>query len=109
MLCMKEYVVLEIHISDGVDELCGKCFLSCQSLAHVTFGENPSLELIGKKAFSRSGVHEIHIPGSVEKLCEECFYRCESLSRVTLSESSSLKLIGEKVFIEAGFSEVLLY
>ena len=56
------------------------------------------MKLIGKKAFSESGVVEIPIPDGVEELCEGCFYECEKLSRVTSGESSSLKRIGNGVF-----------
>ena len=40
--------VVEIHIPDGVEELCEKCFYECESLSCVTFGESSSLKLIGE-------------------------------------------------------------
>ena len=41
----------EIHIPDGVEELCEACFSECKTLSYVTFGESSSLRLIGKEAF----------------------------------------------------------
>ena len=46
--------------------LVKSAFSWCKSLSHVTFGESSSLKLIGKGAFSESGVCEIHIPDGVE-------------------------------------------
>ena len=48
--------VVEIHIPDSVEELCGGCFCECKSLSRVTFGESPSLKLIRELAFYESGV-----------------------------------------------------
>ena len=48
------------------EELCDECFFGCEGLSRVTFGESSSLKLIGKEAFSRSGVGEIPIPDGVE-------------------------------------------
>ena len=58
----------EIHLPDGVKELGDSCFGECESLSRVTFGMSSSLKLIGKKAFSGSGLSEIHIPDSVAEL-----------------------------------------
>ena len=65
-----------VSIPDSVEELCDKCFCECENLSRVTFGESSSLKLIGKNAFSQSGLVEIHIPDGVEELCEYCFYWC---------------------------------
>ena len=80
--------------------------LSCDSLSRVAFGECSSLKLIGKLAFSDSGVREIHIPDGVEELCETCFSWCKRLSRVTFGKSSSLKLIGMEAFFGSGVVEI---
>ena len=52
------------------EEICEQCFLWCQSLSRVTFGESSSLKLIGEKAFSGTGLCEIHIPDAVEEICD---------------------------------------
>ena len=87
-----------VSIPDSVEELCDLCFSRCSSLSRVTFGTSSSLKMIGKDAFSDSGLSEIHIPDSVEELCDLCFSRCSSLSRVTFGTSSSLKRIGPMTF-----------
>ena len=87
-------------------EICEDSFRNCKSLSCVTFGESSSLKLIGKWAFSQSGVREIHIPDGVEKLCHGCLSGCKNLSRVTFGESSSLNLIGNEVFHKTGVREI---
>ena len=95
-----------VSIPNSVEELCERCFFSCQSLSRITFGEASSLKLIGKEAFYDGGLCEIQIPDCVEELGDECFYGCESLSRVTFGEASSLKLIGKKAFCNSGLREI---
>ena len=58
----------EIRIPDSVEELCEKCFYECGNLSRVTFGKSSSLNLIGKDAFSGSGVVEIHVPDGIRPL-----------------------------------------
>ena len=55
-----------VSIPDVVEEICDWCFSWCKSLSRVTFVESSSLKLIGKEAFSWSGLREIHIPDGVE-------------------------------------------
>ena len=98
----------EIHIPDGVRELCDACFAQCTSLSRVTFGASSSLKLIGMWAFSRTGLREIHIPDGVQELGNACFGWCRHLSCVTFGESSSLKLIGNAVFHESGVCNICI-
>ena len=58
--------MVEIHIPDGVEELCESCFFGCKSLSRVTFGKSSSLKLIGKDAFRESGVGEMRLPAGVK-------------------------------------------
>ena len=92
-----------VSIPNSVEELCERCFFSCQSLSRVTFGEASSLKLIGKEAFLLSHLREIHIPDCVEELCVCCFASCRLLSRVTFGEKPCLKRIGKRAFIFSDF------
>ena len=72
----------EIHIPDGVEELCDLCFCRCKSLSRVTFGESSSLKLIGKEAFIGCGVVEIHVPDGIERLLMDPIIDLPPLCRV---------------------------
>lgn len=56
----RRFGVREIHIPDGMEELCDACFTACKSLSRVTFSDS-SVKLLGKEALRGSGVGEIHI------------------------------------------------
>ena len=74
--------VIEIHIPDGVEKLCGWCFSDCKNLSRVTFGESSSLKLIGKKAFFGSGVVEIHVPDGIERVLMDSDISLSSQCRI---------------------------
>lgn len=99
-------IIKEIHIPDGVEELCEDCFRGCTSLSRVILGLGSNLKRIGEGAFSGSSLCEIHIPDSVEELCKKCFFDCGRLHCATFGENSGLKRIGKMAFWHNSMQEL---
>ena len=65
-----------ICIPDSVVELGPKCFQET-FIAHFTFGECPSLEIIGEKCFQRSDIRNgFRMPSSVKHVGRNAFAGC---------------------------------
>jgi hypothetical protein len=54
--------------------------------------------LIGRRAFSGTGVKQLVIPASVEVIGKECFCDCGALREVVFEKGSKLKEIGSQAF-----------
>jgi len=74
-----------IQWSDGLKKIEDRAFYFFDNLKTFTFGPNPSLEVIGDRAFSYTGITSFEMPPTVKTLGEAAFNYCTSLENVTLS------------------------
>ena len=59
-------------------------FTDCSSLKAVNFAENGALEVIGRNAFSDTGIVSLVIPEGITVIQSSAFFSCDDLSEVTL-------------------------
>lgn len=74
-----------IQWSDGIKKIEDKAFYNKKNLKSFTFGPNPTLEEIGDRAFSLSGLTSFEMPPSVKIVGEAAFNYCTSMESITLS------------------------
>ena len=67
----------EIVIPDTVVTLGDACFLACQQLRSVKWGENPAVATIGIQAFAATSISEFRFPGTVSSVGGGLFNNCE--------------------------------
>ena len=82
-------------IPEGIKQIAGGAFASCESLTSVTIGN--SVTNIGEYAFGWcSGLTSVTIPNSVTSIGEGAFCACSSLTSVTIP--NSVTSIGDGAF-----------
>jgi len=74
-----------IQWSDGLKKIEDREFYELKNLKTFTFGPNPTLEEIGDRAFSNSGITSFEMPATVKTVHEGAFNNCKSLVSITLS------------------------
>ena len=75
----------EIHIPDGVEEICDGCLAGCRNLSCITFGEASNLQRIGQKVFDDSGLTKVCASKSKQKLIQKALEK-ELVEKVTFSD-----------------------
>ena len=74
----------ELSLPASVVEIRERAFYNCQSLESVTL--SPNLRIIGKEAFSTTGLKKVLIPESVVHIGDKCFDNCWQLSSIKVEE-----------------------
>ena len=91
----------EIQFPDSLEEIGDECFMYCEELKPVKFGQ--SLKRIGKGAFqmwSTGKLKKIVIPRSVVEIGDDCFSGV-GLRSIKFDKPSSIKRIGNGAFANA--------
>ena len=83
-----------VKLPDEMEEIHPLAFQGCTSLKSIDLPEN--LIVIGRQAFSHSGLTSIDIPDSVVAIGDNAFYECLSLEYVKLP--TSLEEVGWRCF-----------
>ena len=83
-----------VKLPAGMEEIHPLAFQGCTSLKSIDLPEN--LIVIGRQAFSHSGLTSIDIPDSVVAIGDNAFYECLSLEYVKLP--TSLEEVGWRCF-----------
>ncbi|MBD5447838.1 MAG: leucine-rich repeat domain-containing protein [Treponema sp.] len=93
--CDTDALPANLAIPDGVTEIGGGAFESCESLKSVSIPE--SVKKIGSVAFCGcESLESVSIPDGVTKIGDYAFVGCESLKRVSIP--ASVTEIGEGAF-----------
>lgn len=79
-------LIKELSIPVNVVEIEERAFHNCQSLESVTL--SPNLRIIGKEAFSSTGLKNILIPNSVLHIGNKCFDNCWQLSSIDVNDKN---------------------
>ena len=74
----------ELSLPASVVEIRERAFYNCQSLESVTL--SPNLRIIGKEAFSTTGLKKVLIPESVVHIGDKCFDNCWQLSSIKVEK-----------------------
>ncbi len=79
-------LISELSLPASVVEIGDLAFHNCQSLESVKFSSN--LHIIGKEAFSSTGLKSILIPNNVLHIGDKCFDNCWQLSSIKVEEGN---------------------
>ena len=79
-------LIKELSLPANVVDIEERAFHNCQSLESVTL--SPNLHIIGKEAFSSTGLKSILIPNSVLYIGDKCFDNCWQLSSIKVEEGN---------------------
>lgn len=79
-------LIKELSLPANVVDIEERAFHNCQSLESVTL--SPNLHIIGKEAFSSTGLKSILIPNSVLHIGDKCFDNCWQLSSIKVEEGN---------------------
>ena len=86
-------------------EIGEAAFHSCRSLRNVRLLE--SIEHLGERCFSESGVEVVTIPSSFTALDPYAFYSCYRLKKVVFRDGSKLRKICDNCFEYSGLDEFI--
>lgn len=89
-------------------QICGHAFSFCNKLRTVEILQDSNLQIIGKYAFSFSGIKDIFIPRSVKKIAKFAFADCSSLSRIEFAPDSELKTIEKHSFERTAIESITI-
>ena len=71
----------EIEIPASVEEIAEESFLSCESLARVTFASGTALKRLGEQAFLGCvSLEEVDLPDSLTYVAANAFDSCPNLT-----------------------------
>ncbi len=79
-------LIPELSLPESVVEIGDFAFHNCQSLESVKLSSN--LHIIGKEAFSSTGLKSILIPNNVLHIGDKCFDNCWQLSSIKVEEGN---------------------
>ena len=79
-------LIKELSLPANVVDIEERAFHNCQSLESVTL--SPNLHIIGKEAFSSTGLKSILIPNNVLYIGDKCFDNCWQLSSIKVEEGN---------------------
>ena len=80
----------DINIPDGLTSIGSEAFRDCTKLENVTFGSNPSLQIIREHAFRGcSSLAAFDIPSTVTTIYQYAFYGCSSIDGITIPSATT--------------------
>ena len=93
-ISFKNSEISSVRLPKHLVEIQGYAFTGCKNLKSIEFP--PSLEEIGREAFSYSGLTHVTIPNTIKTLGMNSFGGCDSLKSVDLD----CRVVGNGAFIE---------
>lgn len=86
-LYVKDQLVTDLIIPDGVTSINDMAFYNFKSLKSVTFA--PSVKHIGTMAFDHSSLEKVVIPSTIERIGTRAFSGCFDLKELTIENGLS--------------------
>ena len=86
-------------------EIVKAAFHGCNSLRNVSLPE--SIEHLGERCFTESGVEVVTIPSSFTKIDPYVFYCCYDLKKIVFRDGSKLRKVCDSCFKYSGLEEFI--
>lgn len=91
LFCNNARSLDSICLPGGLKHIGSEAMSNCFALKHIALPL--TLQTVGARAFTGSGLTDVSIPGQVSHIGDRCFYKCQSLRRIDIDRQAPLDTI----------------
>ena len=89
--------VTKLNLPKSLTEIDEQCFYGAEKLEYINWSDLISLQTIGARAFTYSGIKDVILTFNVQTIGENAFSGCEALTNVTF-QTVALKELSDNIF-----------